>query len=49
MCDGALKAAETAVSLGERIMHLEKACEYAKMAAAERKRSNVYEIISHGR
>ena len=49
MCDKELKAAKHATTVEERILHLEKASEYAKLAAAERKRSNVYDIGSHRR
>ena len=42
-------AAERAATFGERIRHLEKAQEFARMASAERKRSNVYEFSSHRR
>lgn len=49
LSDQALRAAQHASSLGERIRHLETACEYAKLASAERKRSNVYHMNSHRR
>jgi hypothetical protein len=45
----ALQAAEQANSVGQRIRLLQKAHEYAKMASAERRRSNVYEFSSHRR
>jgi len=49
MSDHELNAAERAATLNERISHLENAFEYAKLASAERKRSNVYEFSSHRR
>jgi len=38
----ALDAAERAATLAERMRHLQSAREYAQMACAERKRSNIY-------
>ena len=49
LSDEALGAAGRVPSLDERIRHLEKAYEYAKMASAERKRMNVYDMNSHRR
>jgi len=42
----ARKAAEEAVTLNERIRHLETALRYAKLACAERKRPNLHEFTS---
>ena len=49
LSDQALRAADQAFTRDQRIRHLEKAYEYAKMAAAERTRSNVYDFSSQGR
>ncbi len=45
----ALNAAERAATLNERIRHLETAHRYARLASAERQRSNVYGFSSTGK
>ena len=40
----ALDAAKRAATFNERARHLEAAQRYAKMASAERQRSNIYEF-----
>ncbi len=45
----AFAAAERAASLNERVRYLETAQRYAKLAYAERKRSNVYGFSSNAR
>ncbi len=42
----ALQAAERAITLQERISHLEAANRYAQLACAERKRSSIYDFSS---
>jgi hypothetical protein len=49
MSEEALKAADRAATVDERLRHREKAHEYAKMACAERERTNVYAFSSHRR
>ena len=47
MSEDALTAAEHATTPDARIRHLETAHRYAKLACAERQRSNIYGFSSH--